>query len=126
MEQQAKEEYPVQTKHFTDLGFTIVARPASHYVEYLVYRHDAVDENKAPMFHRKGSAMWPDPVATLEEADVYMKMDVKWDCCVNWIFPGMQANKYAHACSREELENVGKVQVICYDWTKEIIGSWDE
>lgn len=124
--EQDTQEYVVQTKHFNELGFTVVAKPASHYVEYLVYRHDAHDENEVPMFHRKGSTMSPDPVATLEEADVYMKMDVKWDGCVNWIFPEMQTNMYAHACSREELENVGKVQMICYDWTKEIIGSWDE
>lgn len=119
-------------KHFLDLMFTVVAEIKEYSVEYTVYDIDMLGENPTtkefdiPLWHRKGSSCTPDGVEKIEEAEVFMNGYVKWDACSNWSLDAMQRQVMYHACDREGLARVGEVMARCYDWTAELLPTWDD
>lgn len=90
-------------KHFQDLGFTVIADPSSHAVNYTVY------ESKSSLLN-------------LEDAEVFARGRVKWDGCSDWKFG--DNGMHIHACDRQRLVNFGLVLAACWDWTEELIEHW--
>lgn len=116
-------------KHFNDLGYSIVADPKSHYVEYVILKHDGYDTDNrgnitTPFFHKKGSGMYPDIVEDISNAEIAISGSVKWDGCSNWDFSSEEMNMF-HGCSREDLINIGLILGEAWVWTRELIDNWN-
>lgn len=114
-------------KHFDDLGFSVVAEPDEYSVEYKIYaRFDAVASDGTPLpFQRKDSTSHPDPVATIDEAEIFISGHVKWDHCSNWTFDESE-RCCIHFCERDKIKNISLILEACYDWTAELLTTWDK
>jgi len=68
---------------FGEFGFRVVWSYLPHWADVKVYKivSRGVDINNTPMFQRKDSPCSPDPVLTVEEAEVYLEGYLKWDGC---------------------------------------------
>lgn len=116
-------------RHFPELSFTVKATVCSHYVTYVVYDIEAWGEGEngeytVPLWHRKDATSHPDTVETLEEADIYLNGDVKWDGCSNWHFDE-QDRAMLHGCSRAGVKRFGEIMAMCWDWTRELLPDFD-
>jgi hypothetical protein len=110
-----------------ELGFVIIATPDEYHVDYKVY--EIVGERMAPdqglVFHNNDGNCHPNPVDTIEEATPYLDGHVKWDGCSNWTIGYNDSRAYLmHFCSREKLENLGKVLAKCWDLTAKLCSKW--
>jgi hypothetical protein len=111
-------------RHFNSLGYTVVAKPRGYFVYYDIYAHEGIEcGTEKPLFHKKGSPSYPDPVETVEEADIFAHGDVKWDGCSNWYFDE-QDSVMLHGCCKDDVLNIGKILAECWDWTKDICPNW--
>ena len=113
--------------HF--FGFTVVAIASEYYVNFTVYDTDGFGCNEAgeptvPLYHKSGSPCYPDPVESLNDAEPYLHGGVKWDGCSNWHFDE-QDRVMLHGCTRSDLERIGAIMAACWDWTAELLLSWD-
>jgi len=115
---------PVQTiTHDVDIGFTIVCdyTPKSCFVEFKVYDLEGLPvDGSPPMWHKKGSGSYPDPVESLDEADVFLHGSVKWDGCSNWSIDENDRGML-HGCSRADLTRIGEVMGKCWDTAQELM-----
>src|SRR5277367_1987808 len=100
-------------KIFPELHFAVVAELEPEYkqsVEYKIYEIVATScgDDPKPLFQNRNARSHPDPVESIEDAEVYMQGFVKWDGCSNWI---LQADRKCmlHFCTQESLLNVGKI-----------------
>lgn len=112
-----------------ELGFVIVADPDEYSVCYKVYEIVGEEIHPKPglMFHKEDEnhSCHPNRVDTIEEATPYLDGSVKWDGCSNWTVGYNDTQVYMmHFCSREQLENLGKVMAKCWDLTKELCPHW--
>ena len=82
------------------LGFEIEVEPDSHWVNYKIY---------IPFSAKTGAR------------ELFIYGSVKWDGCSNWIFNENAKNMMVHACSKEELEQIGQILAACWDLTAEYI-----
>ena len=118
-------EEPQPVIYFDDIGFAAkVTKQESHWIEFSVYEIEGVADKGQRFFHRKDSPVSPDPVESMDEADVYLHGSVKWDGCSNWHFDE-QDRSLLHGCSREDLTKLGEVMAKCWDYAKENLESWD-
>lgn len=103
--------------HCEDLGYSILARPQGHYVDYTVYEH-AGRESVAGSLIFYSEEDENEFVDNVENAQVYISGSVKWDGCSNWDFIELSERKtMIHGCSREDLSNIGEVLAACWDLT---------
>jgi hypothetical protein len=114
-----------ERRDFPELEFAVVIAPDEYFVEYKIYEIVANDFDGKPLFQRAGSHFHPDPVERLDEAEVYLEGSVKWDGCSNWNLDDPSGG-LRHFCSREQLENVGKILAACYDLTPEFCPNYLE
>lgn len=106
-------------KHFTELGYSIVAKPQRHFVDFAIYSHDGLEGAK-PLFHKAGSGTYPDPVEHYQNAEITLKGSVKWDGCSNWDFSSTELNMF-HGCCKADLTNLGAIMGEAWDWTRELL-----
>jgi len=112
-------------RHSQELGFTIVAVPHSHHVEFTVYDVEAWQEGEKsgvfdmPLWHKAGTGSYPAPVDTLDEAEPYLHGSVKWDGCSNWHFDE-QDRAMLHGCCRKDVLRFGEVMALCWDWAADL------
>lgn len=107
-------------KHLPDLRFTVVASiPDEYQVDYRVYELLWINDDGTHAWQRDGATSGPDPVETLEEAELFLHGFVKWDGCSNWHFDA-QDSLMLHGCSREDLTRLGEIMARCRDWTREL------
>ena len=112
--------------YFDDIGYAAkVTNQESHRIEFVVYEIEGVTDKGQRLFHKKDSPTNPDPVETMDEADVYLHGSVKWDGCSNWYFDE-QNRVMLHGCSREDLTNLGEVMAKCWDYVKDNLESWSD
>jgi hypothetical protein len=112
-----------------DLGFVIVADPQkySHAVCYKVYEVVGEHQDGSFVFHKEEGDIHPNVVQTIEDATPYLDGSVKWDGCSNWTVGYNDSRAYLmHFCSREQLENLGKVMARCWDLTRELCPNWQD
>ena len=94
------------TRHFTDIWFSVTATLEPCNVEFDVFEINELDGDG------KVFAM----------SDLLMHGNVKWDGCSNW----EMNNQYCwHACTRAQLGNLSTVMQRCWDWAKEIMPEFD-
>lgn len=110
--------------NFPEVDFTIVANVYEYRVEFQVYDMEGVAADGSPLWHRAGSGTHPDPVGTLEEAEVYLHGQVKWDGCSDWHFDE-QDRVMLHACDKHGLERFGKVLAMCWDLASKELTTFD-
>jgi hypothetical protein len=106
-------------KHFEELGYSIVAEPSEYLVNYTIYEHEGY-ENGTPLFHKKDSGGYPDPVEDIKNAEPMLRGSVKWDGCSNWDFSLQEMNLF-HGCSKKDLVNIGLILGEAWDMTKTLI-----
>ena len=117
-------------RHSRELGFTVVAVPHSHHVEFKVYEIEGWRKGQTPgvfdvpLWHRDGASTYPDTVDTLEEASLYLHGSVKWDGCSNWYFDE-QDSVMLHGCCRRDVLRLGEVMAMCWDWAADICPFWN-
>lgn len=109
-------EDEIDTKPFQydvpELGFSVIARQLnSSVITFDIYNIIYQD----PI----GRIYWQDAKSTesiddISKAGRFLTGDVKWDGCSNWSFDD-QETCMLHFCSRNELENVGKIMAYCWD-----------
>ena len=110
------------TKHLPDINMSFLAVPSEATVKFTIYEIDSyISNGMIPLFHRKNSTCYPDPIDDMRKADVYMEGCVKFDGCSNWNFPELK-HAWLHCCSREELNKVSAVMQACWDTAKELLG----
>ena len=104
-----------------DIGyaFRAILCDGKHVVDVQVFEH-WMDEKEA--FQKKGSTHSPDPVYSIDEAEVFVSGYIKWDGCANLQF---EDKGYLHFCSKEEAENVGKMFGRLYDLAKSMLPTPD-
>lgn len=110
---------------FEDIGFYAVAEAHSHQVDFKVYEVEGLESPNKPLFHKKDADTYPDPVESIDDAEVYLHGAVKWDGCSNWHFDE-QDRVMLHACDRSKLLAFGDVMAKCWDWAKEIMPNFDQ
>lgn len=86
-----------QEKEFTELGFRVIASPHDYHVDYQIYLLNDLDD------------------------EIELGGHVKWDGCSNWT---TNEDCMYHACSRQDIINIGLILAECYDWTKELCPNW--
>lgn len=112
-------------KHFDDIGFSVVAehREIWLYVEFKVYEQAGIGSDGTHYFsieEDNGESLREDKI---EDADVFLNGSVKWDGCSNWMFDE-QERGWIHACSRDDLVNMGEVMARCRDLAATLLPSW--
>lgn len=113
-------------KHFNELGYSIVAEPSEYFVEYTIYQHDGCYGNDVPIFHKKDSDSYPDPVDDYQDAEPMLRGSVKWDGCSNWDFSLQEMNMF-HGCDKEDLINLGLILGEAWSMTKNLIpNTWND
>lgn len=111
------------TRYFADLWYTVKADIKEHYAELKIYAVTGWDDN-GPMYQKAGSNS--SGVASengLEDAEVFINFDIKWDGCANWILAN--DNIWAHVCGVDELTKFGKLLPAMYNWAGPLIPRWD-
>ena len=110
-------------KHFNDPGYSVVITPDEYHVQYDVYEHEGYYEDGMPVFHMKGANTHPSPSTGIDDAEIYMNGDVKWDGCSNWEI-NENDRCMLHGCNKDDLLNIGKIMGECWDMTKDYCKSW--
>jgi hypothetical protein len=82
------------------LGFTVVAKAYHHEVLYEIYD-------------------------IYEPDDRYLHGNVKWDGCSNWHFDA-QDFVMLHGCCREDLQRIGDIMALCWDFTAILCPEWNK
>jgi hypothetical protein len=118
-------------RHDHDLGFTIVADPHEYTVDFKVYEMQSTvmpgpnGSVFSCLWNRAGAGAVPDHCDKLEDAEVYLHGNVKWDGCANWHFDE-QDRVMLHTCGREAIMHISAVMALCWDWTAELCPQWEE
>lgn len=108
---------------FPEYSFTVIAVVHEYRVKYTIYDHDGWMGDDTPLYHKKGSDSFPDPVETIEEADIYMHGDIKWDGCSNWHIDE-QDRGMLHGCARNDFKRIGDIIAKCWDLTATLCENW--
>jgi len=112
-------------KHFKELNFTVVAKIHDLYVDYNIYEINGWLEDDLPAYVKDGASSNLDYVEDTEYATVFIEGHVKWDGCSNWMFQECLDNTYIHGCSKSDITRIGLILGECYDWTKELLTSFE-
>jgi len=112
------------TRCFADLRFVVAAEVAEFHVDYFIYDIAGFTEDNLPLLQKKDATFYPDPVESMEDAEVFLHGFVKWDGCSNWHFDE-QDRLMIHGCGRADIQRIGDIMAACWDWTAEILPNWD-
>ena len=114
-------------KHLPELDFTIVAVTHEYRVDFKIYEVIGLAEGATlgvydvPEFYTTENDRLTE---SIQEAELYLHGEVKWDGCSNWHFDE-QDRVMLHGCARQDVLRFGEVMAACYDWAAEIFGpSW--
>jgi hypothetical protein len=101
------------------LNFTITAVVHEHHVEFNGYEIKNIDE--PPAYEGPSGELVSDP----SQAVKFFHGFVKWDGCSNWMFDENAREVYLHACDRDILRNVVEAMSVCWDWTADLLPTWN-
>jgi hypothetical protein len=114
-------------KHLPELDFTIVAVTYEYRVDFKIYEVIGWAEGATlgvydvPEFYTTENDRLTE---SIQEAELYLHGEVKWDGCSNWHFDE-QDRVMLHGCARQDVLRFGEVMAACWDWAAEIFGpSW--
>jgi len=114
-------------KDLEKLRFTVVAEvnddmEKAYHVSYTVYTAHYFDDVTPISWVPKEDCNGR--TDKLEEAEVFLHGDVKWDGCSNWWFD-VEDEIALHCCERWEIARVSEAMLFCYDWTKELLPKFE-
>lgn len=118
----------IKLQFFRDINYFAIALPSEYHVDYAVYEAvEGIDASgkKDILFQREGMMSSPHYVNDIKLAEVFLHGFVKWDGCSNWMFNENERDTMLHGCSRTDLTNLGEVMARCWDWTKELLPTWN-
>jgi hypothetical protein len=130
MSSQAEQPIARHIRHCKDLNFSVVAEIHRHRVDFAIYDisgyavGETVGVYDVPEYPSVGQVSSMHTTANLEDAEVYLHGEVKWDGCSNWHFDE-QDRVMLHGCSKADIQRFGDVMALCWDWTAELCPSWD-
>ena len=95
--------------------------PGEHEVRYAIYDivGQKVDDSFIPVWLADDDRQ----TDKMDDAQVFLSGNVRWDGCSNWYF-NAQNECMIHACNRKEVERIGEVMALCWDWTAELCEKW--
>lgn len=105
--------------------FTIVATPHEFRVEYIIYEILGRCEDGEVLWHKDGASCSMDQADGLEDAEVFISGQVKWDGCSDWNFDANEGCMI-HMCDKDGLVSIGRVMAECWDMTKELCTNWQD
>ena len=118
-------------KHLPELDFTIVAVTHEYRVDFKIYEVigwaesttlGVYDVPEFYIYHTETENVCL--TESIQEAELYLHGEVKWDGCSNWHFDE-QDRVMLHGCTRQDVLRFGEVMAACWDWAAEIFGpSW--
>lgn len=108
------------TRHFNDLQFSLVATPFKYRVEFVIYDHFGQDAEGSPIFKKDDL-----PASSIDDAEIYLHGDVKWDGCSNWYFDE-QDRAMLHGCSRHDVARIGEILGRCWDLARDLCPKFDQ
>lgn len=109
-----------------DIGYTITGNlcPDYGYAMYFeVYQIQGVCEDGQVLWIKKGAVSLPDPVESIDDAEIFLHGSIKWDGCSNWHFDE-QDRIMIHGCSVDDMTNVGVLFERMCAIAKNTIPSW--
>lgn len=110
--------------HWDDIDYTIVAEPQGYRVDYNVYKSWGVATDGTRLWAKDDDNGCSGCTSNLDDADLFLHGEVKWDGCSNWHFDEQDA-VMIHCCERQQLLDIGEVMARCWDMTKHLCGAWD-
>jgi hypothetical protein len=109
-------------RHLADLGYVLSYgyerddRDGNAYLmNWRAYAVVGETETGRKFFNRAGYTSSPDPVDTIEEAQIFAEGSVKWDGCCNFEFTDVPL----HTCSRADAGDLGRLLEAIYDLAAE-------
>lgn len=107
-------------EHYADLGYAVEVKEGDndHVVDFRVVTFYPGDGPN--LYQRAGAIMSPDTVEDFDRAETYVSGSIKWDGCVNFTFDA-QDECMLHACSREDLLNLGVLLARVHDLAGEAL-----
>ena len=119
---------PKQRKDFRDIGFTAIANPIGddkvYVVRFEIYTIVGTDCDRKVYWQKRGVPTRPKPVENIDDAELYLHGDVKWDGCSNWYFYE-QDRVMLHFCGLKDIQSVGQVMERCWHWAGELMTNWE-
>lgn len=114
-------------------GFTIVWDTDNqndpyeiYYIKFTVYETFNMNDDDI-FYNRKNASITPDPVYTLEEAEIYLEGSMKWDGCSNIdFFPEDSRKGYKHFCGAASLKMHCDLLQYLYDKSFELMNRVNE
>ncbi len=118
------EEYMIDkiTRHWDDIGYTVVISPREYIVEFWVYEITGRTHDGNRSYEK--DEKFPCITDNVEEADVYFQGSVKWDGCSNFHFLG-QDDYLQHVCDKDGIRKISEMMLRCYDLGKEFVNNWE-
>ncbi|WP_174936596.1 hypothetical protein [Burkholderia lata] len=117
------------TMNFSDLKFTVMAEVHEHRVEFKIYDIAGWIEGPrkgfydCPIWRRADACSSDDTVEAIEESEVYLHGQVKFDGCSNWHFDE-QDRVMLHGCCKADVHRFGDIMGACWDWAAELLPNW--
>lgn len=105
-------------KYLKDMAFTVIANPEEYHVDYQIYEVTGWLMDGQPLY---GDQQEFEEIT--EKTPKFAHGFVKWDGCSNWHFDVMD-DCMIHGCTRKDVQRIGDVLGICWDWTKELCSNW--
>jgi hypothetical protein len=109
------------TDHFyDDIGFYVrTTEVGSHHANFVVFRvQGQMDDGQCVFEGSDGQAVF-----SIDEAQVFLHGDVKWDGCSNWYFDE-QDEVMLHFCSKDEAMRLGLLMGRLYELAESLIEHW--
>ena len=113
--------------HFDDIGYTVKHRLHENKcsMNFEVFK-TYMDEGKRYLCGGPLIEEYEAAEQNLEAKHMFLEGFVRWDGCTNYIASEHRTNMMSHACTREELVNVGTLLGRVWDLAAEEIPSFDK
>ena len=118
-----------ETVHWHDIWFTCTYEVDYSQVnmDFKVYPISAVNDDGAYEYRRKDADCGMDFSQNgLEDAQVFVHGNIKWDGCSNLWFDEQDTGTMLHFCGRSSIDDFRELMKRLYDLAAEVIHKWDK
>ena len=115
---------PPQIHNEVKLGFTIKIQEDpvyENFIEVTAYKILGIDSNTNEILWDNGNGR---PTIDMEEAEVFMEGNIRWDGCSNWRFYPAD-NCALHFCGVEDAQEVMNLWKWIYDFAADHFPNWE-
>ena len=114
-----------------ELWFAVRFRPANrsggevYSVEFEAYKVTGREPRGKAWFARDNERGADDPTDKLEDADRYLRGEIKWDGCSHWYFDE-QDRVMLHLCGRDAALDIGRLFEAMFDIARELMPDMEQ